>query len=185
MPLPQGAPPSAHPSSSETKVTEFGANPWGTPPDSSGVGDGGGVAARVAVADGDGLGLGDEVSGNAEHAASKRHAAPAQAVTNRVEIPICVITRRNAARRAGVTRMSGRDARPNPRRIQAAQPALNGMSEHDFQIPRSIDRKHVLPHFEWVEEGAIAGLSVRGARATNQADGELSAETTLLSVAGR
>lgn len=55
------------------------------------VGDEGGVAASVAVADGDGLGFGDEVPCDAEHAASRRHAAPAQAVTKRVEISICVI----------------------------------------------------------------------------------------------
>ena len=56
------------------------------------VGEGSGVAARVAVADGDELGC-DDVLGDAAQAVSRRHAAPAQAITNRVETPVCVITK--------------------------------------------------------------------------------------------
>jgi hypothetical protein len=58
-----------------------------------GVADGDGLASSAAVADGDGLGFGDDVPADAEHPASRRHATPAQAVTNGVGIPIGVISR--------------------------------------------------------------------------------------------
>lgn len=55
------------------------------------VGKGIRVAPRFVAADGDALGFRDEVPGDDEHAARRRHAAPAAAATDRGEIPICVI----------------------------------------------------------------------------------------------
>jgi len=72
------------------------------------VGDGTAVAARFAVADGDGLGFGEAAQ------AASRHAVPAQAVTNPIETFICVITRRNSMRGAGVTGGSGNTAAGDP-----------------------------------------------------------------------
>jgi hypothetical protein len=58
-----GAPPSVHPVTSETNVTEFGVNPSGTLPGGTGggggvgVGEGSGAAVgRISVGDGDSFG---------------------------------------------------------------------------------------------------------------------------------
>jgi hypothetical protein len=66
------------------------------------VGEGGDVATTVAVADGEEFGLGDEVPGDAEHAASRK-TVPPQAAPNRAEVLICVTTPWNSAQNGGVT----------------------------------------------------------------------------------
>lgn len=114
MPLLQGAPPSAHPVTSETNVTEFGANPGGTFPGGTGGGGGVGVGegcvvavGRITVGDGDRLGCGEAIPGFGEHAARNRQVAPTHPANTRPARPVRAITARNGTIVDGVTPSAG------------------------------------------------------------------------------
>jgi hypothetical protein len=99
--LPQGASPNTHAASSDTKVTEFGANPAGTAAPgvgcAVGVGDDEiGVAVGVVTAVGATVGVGDVGPGDGAHAVSNTQAAPAEATRNRIEAVVCVINTANS-----------------------------------------------------------------------------------------
>jgi hypothetical protein len=106
--LPQGASPNTHAASSDTKVTEFGANPAGTAAPgvgcAVGVGDDEiGVAVGVVTAVGATVGVGDVGPGDGAHAVSNTQAAPAEATRNRIEAVVCVINTANSIETMRVT----------------------------------------------------------------------------------
>jgi hypothetical protein len=109
VPLGQCALPSAHPISSETKVTEFGANPDGTAPgDAAGdAADAEGVAvmAGVVVACACGVSVGVVAPVDDPQAVRTAHATTTGAATaHGEEICVRVITSRNSRMVGGVTK---------------------------------------------------------------------------------